>query len=184
MSLKGSIADINLADILQLIGSSNKTGRLKFIRNSVVGFIYFDNGKLIHAELENENLEGESAVYRLSSWEQGEFEFESNKKSDKKTINRPFTTILMEAARIIDEWEFIRKKIPSENMIPVFSNMDPENSRRITLNTKEWVVLSKIDGKKDLETIAYEVGLSIYELAKIFYGLSVNDLVEFKYPEK
>ncbi len=182
MALSGSLAEISLADIIQLIGNMGKTGRIKLERDGETGFIYFQNGKLVHAELESENLVGESAIYRLASWKNGDFAFEMDQKTNKITIKRPFATILMEAVRIMDEWELIRKKISSEKVIPYFKEVDPENQRRITLNTKEWYVLSKIDGKKSIKEIAFEARMSIYEVAKLFYGLSVNDLIDFKPP--
>ncbi len=182
MALSGSLSEISLADIIQLIGNMGKTGRIKLVRDNETGYIYFSNGKLVHAELESENLTGESAIYRLASWKEGDFSFEVDQKPEKVTIKRPFATILMEAVRIMDEWELIRKKISSEKVIPYFKDIDPENQRRITLNTKEWFVLSKIDGKKSIKEIAFESKMSIYEVAKIFYGLSVNDLIEFKPP--
>jgi hypothetical protein len=180
MSLQGSLSDINLADILQLIATSRKTGRFKLERKGSVGYIYFDKGQLVHAELGDENLRGESAVYRLSAWKDGTFEFQANEKTPEISIKRAFPTVIMEAVRIIDEWELIRKKISSEDMVPLFKNMETDQKRRITLNTKEWLILSKIDGIKTIKSIAYDTGLSIFEAAKIFYGLLVNDLIELK----
>ncbi len=183
MSLQGSLSDINLADILQLIATSRKTGRFKLTRKNSIGYIYFDKGQLIHAELKDENLQGESAVYRLSAWKEGTFEFQANEKAPGITIKRAFPTVIMEAVRIIDEWELIRKKVSSEDMVPYFKEIGIDQKRRITLNTKEWLILSKIDGKRTIKEIAYDAGLSIFEAAKLFYGLLVNELIDLKYKE-
>ena len=180
MALKGSLEDINIADVMQLIASSGKTGRFRLLRNQGEGFIYFLDGSLVHAEYAEENLKGESAIYRLAAWKNGTFEFEQGCVTEETTIRRSFTTVLMEAVRIVDEWELIRKKIPSEDVIPYFLSVSTDDKRMITLNTMEWLILSKIDGHKSIKKIAFEAGLSIFEVAKVFYGLVVNQLISIR----
>jgi len=53
MAIEGSLQDVNLADICQLLGMSRKTGCLSITDRSNFGYIYFDKGRVIHASVLN-----------------------------------------------------------------------------------------------------------------------------------
>ena len=49
MAIEGSLADISLADICQLLTMGRKTGCLTMTDRSNFGYIFFENGKVIYA---------------------------------------------------------------------------------------------------------------------------------------
>ncbi len=53
MAIEGSLQDVNLADICQLLGMGRKTGCLSITDRSNFGYIYFKNGRIIHASVLN-----------------------------------------------------------------------------------------------------------------------------------
>jgi tetratricopeptide (TPR) repeat protein len=53
MAIEGSLQDVNLADICQLLGLGRKTGCLSITDRSNFGYIYFQNGRVIHASVLN-----------------------------------------------------------------------------------------------------------------------------------
>jgi tetratricopeptide (TPR) repeat protein len=53
MAIEGSLQDVNLADICQLLGMSRKTGCLSITDRSNFGYIYFEKGRVIHASVLN-----------------------------------------------------------------------------------------------------------------------------------
>jgi hypothetical protein len=53
MAIEGSLQDVNLADICQLLGMSRKTGCLSVTDRSNFGYIYFKAGRVIHASVLN-----------------------------------------------------------------------------------------------------------------------------------
>ncbi|MCH7564133.1 MAG: DUF4388 domain-containing protein [Gemmatimonadetes bacterium] len=53
MAIEGSLADISLADICQLLTMGRKTGCLTMTDRSNFGYIFFENGKVIYASLLN-----------------------------------------------------------------------------------------------------------------------------------
>ena len=63
----------------------------------------------------------------------------------------------MEAARRLDEWRVLSKKIPSTDMIPEFV-VQEHREGQINLNTSEWLILSKIDGQRSIKAIAAASG--------------------------
>jgi hypothetical protein len=177
MAFQGSLAELHLPDIIQLISVSGKSGVFQLIDGAHRGQIYLSDGKIVHAQLED--TVGEEAVYALAIWSQGEFKFEPGAATDQKTITKSNTNLLMEAARRLDEWRVLTKKIPSTDLAPEFV-VQENREGQINLNTSEWLILSKIDGTRSVKSIAQSAGLSVFDVAKILYGLVATSLIRLK----
>ena len=75
MAFQGSLSELHLPDIIQLVSVSGKTGVFRLIDGSHRGDIWLNEGRIVHAE--HEDLAGEEAVYALAIWRTGEFRFEA-----------------------------------------------------------------------------------------------------------
>jgi hypothetical protein len=181
MAFQGSLAELHLPDIIQLISVSGKTGVFNLVDGALRGQIFLNEGKIVHAQLED--ITGEEAVYALAIWSQGEFKFEPGIATDQKTIAKSNTNLLMEAARRLDEWRVLSKKIPSTDLLPEFVILENREGQ-INLNTMEWLILSKIDGHRSIKQIAAGGGLSAFDVSKILYGLIAAGLIKLKEPVK
>jgi len=176
MSFQGSITELPVPDIIQLVSVSGKTGMFTLVRGSERGYIYLRNGQMVHARLGD--LTGEEAIYALAIWSSGDFQFTPNEEPDATTIERSNTSLLMEAARRLDEWKVLSRKIPGVDYIPVLILRD--TAEPVTLSPVEWNVVTRIDGKKTIEELARAVQLSSFETSKVLYGLITSGLVEMR----
>jgi hypothetical protein len=179
MAFQGSLAELHLPDIIQLVSVSGKSGVFHLTDGDQKGLIYLKDGRIVHAELED--LSGEEAVYSLAIWRQGEFRFDAAASPPRQTIQKSNTSLLMEAARRLDEWRVLSKKIPSVDHVPEFVILDNREGQ-INLNTMEWLLLSKIDGKRSLRTVAAATNLEVFEAAKLLYGLVATGLIRLRDP--
>ena len=179
MAFQGSLAELHLPDIIQLISVSGKSGVFHLSDGSLRGQIHLHEGRIIHAQLDD--VLGEEAVYALAIWSQGDFRFEPGAPGEQRTISKSNTNLLMEAARRLDEWRVLSKKIPSTEAVPQFVVQDNREGQ-INLNTSEWLILSKIDGERSIKAIAAAAGLSVFDAAKILYGLIATGLIRLKEP--
>jgi Domain of unknown function (DUF4388) len=179
MAFQGSLAELHLPDIIQLISVSGKTGVFHLTDGPLKGQIYLHDGKIVHAQLDD--AQGEEAVYALAIWSQGEFRFEPGSATEHRTITKSNTNLLMEAARRLDEWRVLSKKIPNTDMIPEFV-VQENREGQINLNTSEWLILSKIDGHRSIKAIASASNLSVFDAAKILYGLIATGLIRLHEP--
>jgi hypothetical protein len=179
MTFQGSLAELHLPDIIQLVSVSGKTGVFRLTGGQYGGEIYLKKGKIVHAELGE--LEGEEAVYSLAIWREGEFRFDAAVSAPRQTIQKSNTSLLMEAARRLDEWRVLSRKIPSVDLVPEFVILENREGQ-INLNTMEWLLLSKIDGERSLRAIAGAAGLSVFDAAKLLYGLVATGLIRLKDP--
>lgn len=180
MSLQGSLKHLHLADVIQLISVSGKTGMFHLKKEDHVGQIYLKDGNIVHAEVDE--IKGEEAVYELAIWSEGEFNFEPDVEPSVRTISKTNTNLLMEAARRLDEWRVLSKKIPSLDLIPEFVVDQNQDRGQIQLTTSEWLILSKINGKQDIRTISKNCNLAVFDVSKVLYGLVTHGLVSLKNP--
>jgi hypothetical protein len=177
MAFQGSLSELHLPDIIQLVSVSGKTGVFRLIDGTHHGDIWLHEGRIVHAE--HEDLVGEEAVYALAIWRTGEFRFEAGIAPPRQTIQKSNTNLLMEAARRLDEWRVLSKKIPSVELVPEFVILEAREGQ-INLNTMEWLLLSKIDGQRSVKQIAMAAGMSVFDSAKLLYGLVATNLIRLR----
>lgn len=177
MAFQGSLAELHLPDIIQLVSVSGKTGVFHLVDRSHHGEIWLSDGKIVHAEVDD--LAGEEAVYALAIWRTGDFRFEPGAAPPRQSIQKSNTNLLMEAARRLDEWRVLSRKIPSVDLVPEFVVLENREGQ-INLNTMEWLLLSKIDGQRSVRQIAAAAGMGVFDTAKLLYGLVASNLIRLR----
>lgn len=177
MAFQGSLKELPLPDIIQLVSVSGKTGKFTLTRDGDRGFIYLKNGQMVHALVGD--LVGEEAIYALAIWNQGEFQFSPGEEPDRQTITKSNTNLLMEAARRLDEWRVLSKKIASVDMVPELLARENRHEQ-VTLNPQEWMLITKIDGQRSISEIGRALNMSSFDVAKILYGMITGELVQLK----
>lgn len=177
MAFQGSLKELPLPDIIQLVSVSGKTGVFALRRNgdsaASSGEIYLRAGQIVHALVGD--LQGEEAMYELAIWPEGDFVFTPGRETDVTTIHKSNTNLLMEAARRIDEWQILSKRISSTRLVPVFTNQAATTS--VSLTPQEWALICKIDERRTIEEIAIGLAMSPFEVCKLLYGLLTSGLV-------
>jgi len=177
MAFQGSLKELPLPDIIQLVSVSGKTGKFTLSRDLDRGFIYLKNGQMVHATVGD--LVGEEAIYALAIWNQGDFQFGPGEEPDRQTITKSNTNLLMEAARRLDEWRVLSKKVPSVDYVPELQVRESRHEQ-ITLNPQEWLLITRIDGHSSIAEIGKALNMSSFEVAKILYGMVTGELVTLK----
>lgn len=177
MAFQGSLKELPLPDIIQLVSVSGKTGKFTLTRESDRGFIFLKNGQMVHASVGD--LVGEEAVYALAIWNSGEFQFNPGDEPERQTITKSNTNMLMEAARRLDEWRVLSKKIPSVDHVPELLARENRHEQ-VTLNPHEWLVITKVNGDRSITEIGRALNMSSFDVSKILYGMVTGELVQLK----
>ncbi len=177
MALQGSLADIALPDVIQLVSVSAKTGVFTLSGDGVDGKIFIKDGQITDANAGK--LSGEYAVYEMAAWRKGQFIFTANVESDRVTVNKSNTSLMMEAARRLDEWRVLQRKIPSMDAVPFFLPREPGHDQ-ITLSPQEWAIVTKIDGQASISKLEAATGLPAFDVCKVLYGLVTSGLISMR----
>lgn len=79
------------------------TAKLTVERNGKFGFVYFEEGQLVHAEFEPDI--GEKAVFRMLNLQDGHFKVESGVHAPVRTIKTNWNNLLLEGLHQLDTAE-------------------------------------------------------------------------------
>lgn len=176
---QGSLIDIKLPDVIQLLSTGSKTGAFKIEKTNTSGAIFLLKGQIVHAYCGK--LKGEQAIYTMAVWQEGAFKFVEDEAPPEQTVSKNNAHILMEVARKLDEWRVLSKKIPSLELIPELETL---GQKKVSFNTQEWSVLSKINGVSDITGIADDSKISPIDAAKLIYGLVASGMVKLRQDPK
>ena len=174
MSLQGSLSELPLPDVIQLVSVSGKTGAFEIQCDEAEGKIYLRDGQIVDALVGR--LRGDSAVYEMAIWSQGSFSFNPGEESEQVTIHMSNASLMMEAARRLDEWRVLSRKIPSLDLVPYFSSRE-QGADQVTLSPQEWILVTRIDGELTIEEIADELKWAPFDVSKLLFGMITTGLV-------
>ena len=106
--LSGNLSFLNLAELLQLLGSNTSTGVLRIANKYAAepGVVFFSKGNPVHAL--NEKLSGLEAIYSLFGWSEGEFSFSEEAYDGQATIKKSRMEIILDGLRKLDDGEIER----------------------------------------------------------------------------
>lgn len=103
--MQGSLTEMSVADLIQHNCQNQKTALYRIRNDGQLACLYFSNGEIVHAELED--MEGEEVIYEVLKWEAGTFDLDAGVESSKTTIKRKWQALLLEGARLLDEQSLI-----------------------------------------------------------------------------
>jgi predicted regulator of Ras-like GTPase activity (Roadblock/LC7/MglB family) len=98
---EGVIPGLGVSDVIQLNLQNRFTGCLSIQSGESKGFLYFEEGGIVHVEYGDKA--GEEALYDILEWPNGRFGLQPALASPRTTIRKPSQHLLLEAARILDE---------------------------------------------------------------------------------
>jgi DNA-binding response OmpR family regulator len=99
--LRGSLAQMNVLDLLQSLDMGRKTCALTLTNNGDNCKMFFTDGQINHAVYGT--LKGDEAVYKVLTWAEGGFEIDFKGSSEEQTITQSTQGLLLEGLRLLDE---------------------------------------------------------------------------------
>ena len=101
MALTGHLSDLSLSELIEFFCNQRKSGRLKVLYPQGAGFFYLQAGSVVDARIGV--LHGIDAVYYALTLPNAEFEFSVDVEASSRTINQPWTQVVLEGLRRLDE---------------------------------------------------------------------------------
>jgi hypothetical protein len=122
MALTGHLSDLSLSELIEFFCNQRKTGRLKVLYPDGDGYFYIQTGSVIDARVGV--LRGIDAVYYALTLPNAKFEFSGASETTERTINQPWTQVVLEGLRRLDEG------IVPPQAFPVGYVVEPDASQR------------------------------------------------------
>jgi len=115
--LTGSVRDFGLLDVFQWIETWRKSAVVRCERAGQLARVWVRDGQVIDAELGP--LGGDSAFWRLMTWESGEFRVDFSGAAREQRIHGGTQAALMESMRRVDELSRMAQETPLESQLAV-----------------------------------------------------------------
>lgn len=114
----------------------------------------------------------EEAVCHLFTWSRGQFYFEAGERPEEGelTVSINAESLLLEAARRVDEWSLIQKRITSLELVFEVDEQRLSDSD-IQLADDQRRIADLLDGERSVQDIMDETGLGEFEVGKALFGL-------------
>lgn len=174
--MSGNLEEIPLPDLMQLFGTSKKSGVLVLRTNARLGRIYLSEGRTVFAAIEGQpEVMTLKACYRMLTWKKGFFALDPPSTQEfSEQISVSAQEMLMEGFRQQDELEAIRERLPSDSARLVLKTpleaplqkLEPTHLKvlQTALNSESYAVLLDRSPESDLAT-----GRIVLELIKSGY---------------
>jgi hypothetical protein len=107
----GRLEDVSPLDLLQSLHIYRRAGHVVFVHPHGRSRLWFEAGEIVDAE--SGALRGAAAVYRIATYERGEFRVEVTGEARARTIERSGSAMIFEAAYRIDEGKRLRAELPA-----------------------------------------------------------------------
>ena len=102
--LRGTLSELNLPSLLQMLESEKKTGQLAVTRDQLVAWIDFVDGKIVRARSSEVEGDARDIVMKVLDWKHGFFELSAGSPAPGAIeVESSVTHILLEHARLSDE---------------------------------------------------------------------------------
>jgi hypothetical protein len=101
MALTGHLSDLSLSELIEFFCNQRKTGQLKVLYPDGFGYFYLQAGSVVDARIGV--LRGIEAVYYALTLPNAKFEFGAAKEPMERSINQPWTQVVLEGLRRLDE---------------------------------------------------------------------------------
>lgn len=101
MALTGHLSDLSLSELIEFFCNQRKTGQLKVLYPQGHGHFYLQSGSVVDARIGV--LRGIDAVYFALTLPNAKFEFGDADEPVERTINQPWTQVVLEGLRRLDE---------------------------------------------------------------------------------
>ncbi|MDP9149481.1 MAG: DUF4388 domain-containing protein [Myxococcota bacterium] len=135
-TMSGSIEEVPLPDLLQLFGTSKKSGVLVIRTDDDVGRIYLKKGSIAFAIINDlEDVQPLKSIYRMLAWQKGLFDLDPPEdRHFPNELQVSVQEILMDGMRHLDEFNRIRDGLPELSahmsvpspLIPPLRELKPE----------------------------------------------------------
>ena len=119
MALTGHLSDLSLSELIEFFCNQRKTGQLKVLYPQGPGYFFLQQGSVVDARIGV--LRGIDAVYYALTLPNAKFEFSGTADPGERTINQPWTQVVLEGLRRLDEGIVPAEAFPATYTEPAYT---------------------------------------------------------------
>ncbi|CAN5669450.1 hypothetical protein BH23DEI1_BH23DEI1_24240 [soil metagenome] len=165
VGVTGTLGLFSLVDLFQLLASATRTGRLGVQHPLGLARVYFDRGRVVHAEFGV--AEGADAVYALFDDERGTFEFVNGLPAPRRSIETSTESLVLDALRRLDEERRDDEPVSFDGSREAGPFASYDARRDLPLGDDERRVAASVNGQWSVGRLASELRLPLHDVQRI-----------------
>jgi len=173
MELRGDLQSFPLAQLIQTLDNAQRTGKLDIEGHLGSFAIFFQKGKVIHAQ--SPYSSGLPAFFDAFLEREGTFNFMSNVIMPPRRITESNTSLLIEATGIADEYR--RSEVQTEPSALRVSLTDNDSQAAVTLTADEFLLLQKAGERESFDRMLKEAEFGFFRAWTALNGLADKKMV-------
>ncbi len=151
----------------------------------MLGHVLLERGVVTTDQLRQAiRLQLEEEMWDLFSLVDGSFKFEHRKEDTlgEALVEMEVEPLIMEGTRRLDEWSYIVKNIPNDEVVPALrsSGDDGIDREALQVNENEWRVLSLVNGYYNVGSLAMRSGIGRFETFRVLNALLASGVVKLR----
>lgn len=173
VALQGTLDTFALADVLRLLATTAKTGRLRVEGDRGQGSVWLRDGTVMASSAERaiEGAPSEEVLFELLRFGEGAFDFELDELSPHGEQPEDVEVLLRDANALLSEWKDLEKVVPSlDHQVTLVEALQGDD---VTINAEHWPTIVAVGTGRSVGELA--AALSLGELG---VTRKVRDLIE------
>lgn len=173
VALQGTIETFALPDVMRLLASTKKTGRLRLSGGRGSGSIWVDSGRVVASEAGNApHANGPvEVVFELLRFTDGDFVFDADESPDDASAPVEVEPTLTEAEAMLDEWKGIEAVVPSLDAWVALAAALP--GPEVSVDADRWSLIVAVGSGATVGTLG-----DILSLGEMPISKRVKELIE------
>jgi hypothetical protein len=180
VALSGTLDTFALPDVLRLLASTAKTGRLRITGDRGSGSVWVDSGDVVATELANAVTQEPThaeVVFGLLRFSVGSFTFETDAPAPNATSPSGMDALLGVAENMLVEWRAIEEVIPSLDVwVGLRSSLDGPD---VMVDQPRWRGIAAVGSGAQVGAVAADLDLNEIDSCRLVKELLELGLVEF-----
>jgi hypothetical protein len=181
VALQGTIDAFPLTDVLQLLSSSAKSGRLLLEGDRGRAELWIDEGSVVGGEAGSVVTGAAQLVFELLRFDDGSFVFDALEGAPGQLVDAtPLSTCVTEAVDMLAEWRRIEAVVPSmQHRVELRPELP---SPSVTVGSDEWAVLAAAGDGPRVEIVGRRLGLDDFACCAALAALVERELLAVAEP--
>jgi hypothetical protein len=171
MALQGTLDTFELQDVLRLLASTAKSGRLRLDTDRGAGSVWMDGGSVVAVESPAGSGDSTDAIFDLLRARDGSFNFVPEEAPAEAGKPMDVEPLLAGAEERLVEWREIEKVVPS--MFSWVRLADALPAPEVTIDAAAWHTVTAIGSGVTVADLGHSLDLSEVSVCRL-----VRDLVE------
>lgn len=158
MALQGTIDAFPLTDVLQLLSTSSKSGRLLLEGDRGRAELWIDQGAVVGGDAEGMVTGAAQLVFELLRFDDGSFVFDVAEGMPAVAVEvTPLAACVDDAAAMLETWRGIEAVVPSlQHRVMLRTELDEPS---VTISAQEWTVLAAVADGPSVGAAGQRLGL-------------------------